>query len=447
MNTMKMLTRTIRVRQPLSLFATGSVFLIVTAIAITMLAFKGQVSTYLRSGETITAEFDRNYQVTANETKVKTAGLEVGVVSDVEFTDQGTVLVSMKVDESVVDSLGPKPSATVVPNTVLGGAYSIELEGGGGRGAFNSDDVIPPERTKTPVELDRILESLPSPTRKSLQSVVGHLDDTLASGGKDAMRDIVVNVPETFEPAAKVLNAAQGTRRGVDLPQIVSNLDATADVLSRHDGQLGDIVTSLRDTTAVLAEQSRPLADGIESLPATLRATRTGVTDLRGTLSKLTETAGNFRPAARELGPLLRQLDPVLRKARPLMGDLRPLVRDAQPLVKQLVPITQGGTKILNDLQGPVLDRVNGPITDTVMNTWRGSGPYKNSGGGMQANHKFYEELAYLVTNLDRASMGQDAQGSFLGFQVGANTRSVVGTPLTLPNLVDEMKKITGGAR
>lgn len=440
-------------RRRRSPFVIGAVALAVTAIAMVALFNRPAVETFLRPGETIAAEFSANHNrgLVANETDVEVSGLEVGVVDDIEYTDDGTVLVSMKVDKSVVDSLGAKPSAVVRPATVLGGKYSVTLRHGGGRSAFE-DGFIPQDRTRTPVELDRILEALPDPTRQSVRDVVNQLDDTLNRGGQDALRDLMADAPQTLRPAGTVLEAAQGTRPGVDLPRIVRNFHSMADVLSQYEGQLGGIVTDLSATTAVLAEQSQPLADGIESLPGTLRATRTGVTDLSDTLDKLTVTADSFRPAARELDPLLRELDPVLRKARPLLRDLRPLLRDARPLVQQLVPVAQRGTQVLGHLRGPVLDRVNGPISDTVMNVWEGSGPYKDSGGGEagpehQRGHTFYQELGYMATNLDRGAMTQDAQGSLLGFQAGANTRSVVGTPFTLPNLIAEMKKVTGGSR
>ncbi len=438
-------------RRRWSLFTTGAAFLVALAVATTLIAFKAPIQTSLRSGQTISAEFDEyyNFQIRPHESEVQLNSLEVGVVSDVEHTDEGSVLVSMKVDEAALAILGPEPSALIAPVTVLGGKYSIRLAPGGGRGPFE-DNVIPIERTHVPVELDRVLESLPRPTRESLQDMVGHLDDTLAEGGRDALRDLVAEAPDALEPTGRVMEAAQGTRPGVDLPKIVSNFHATADVLSEYEGQLGGIVASLRETTAVLAEQSEPLAAGFDALPETLRATRTGVTDLSGTLDRLTETADSFRPAARELHPLVRDLTPVLRDARPLMRDVRALMKDARPAVEQLVPVAQRGTKLFDNLSGPVLDRVNGPITDTVMNTWRGTGPYEGSGGGMQADNKFYEEVGYMAANVARASQLQDAQGAALGFQAGGNARSLAGLPgepFNLANLLEEIEKYAGGSR
>ncbi|SNR92331.1 phospholipid/cholesterol/gamma-HCH transport system substrate-binding protein [Haloechinothrix alba] len=426
-------------------FVFGVAFLAIVVIVLMLAVFKPSIQTILRSGETVTAEFDRNYQLRADVTRVKIGGLEVGVVSDIEETDKGTVEVSMKVEESALDTLGSEPSAVITPVTVLGGGYAIALKRGGA-GDFNNEG-IPQERTQIPVELDRVLETLPRPTRQSLQNTVEQLDTTLAGGGTESLQSLLAESPNTLRPAGEVLEAAQGDRPGVDLPQIVTNFHAMADVLTERQGQLGDIVTSLNDTTAVLAEQSHPLAEGIKSLPATLRSTRSGVIALRGSLDRLTTTAKEFRPAARELDSLLRELDPVLAEARPLMRDLRPLMRDARPLVEQLVPVASQGTETLENVRGPVMERVNGPISDTVMNTWRGSGPYKNSGAGMQSGHKFYEEVGYLAANMDRGSMTQDSQGSLLSFQVGAGTGSLDGVPQTPQNLLDQIEQYAGGGR
>lgn len=450
MTVTRALGRRLRAR-PRSTVTVGAIFLVVLVAVGVLLYVKPQFMTWFQSGRTITAEFSQNYHLTADKTPVKVAGLDVGVVTGIEDTDHDTVLVSMKVDESALDTLGPVPSALVTPMTILGGRYGVELKRGGGQGGF-AGSFIPRERTATPVELDRILEALPAPTRESLQHTVTDLDQTLGNGGRDALRDLVSDAPSTLGPGGDVLGAAQGTRPGVDLPQIVTNLETVARTLSVPQGQLTAIIADLHDTTAVLAAQSRPLAQSIDALPATLRATRAGVTDLGGTLDKLTATAPTFRPAAQQLDPLLRQLTPVLASARPLVADLRPLLQDARPTVDELVPLSQRGTQVLNDLAGPVLQRVNGPITSTVLQPWQGSGPYKDSGAGpngpvAQRNHKFYEELGYLVANLDRGSMTQDAQGSMLGFQVGVSPATLAGVPLTLDNLISAMTKVPGGSR
>lgn len=433
--------------RPRTVYMTGAIFLLVAALGVTVLYYKPSIMTALRSGDTITAEFPSNYhaRLWPNETKVKVAGLIEGVVSSIDYTPQGRARVSMKVDQAGLDALGSAPSASVEPITVLGGQYSIDLKRGGHPGTFTGK-FIPVQRTHLPVELGQIVEALPGHTRKSLQHVVGELDGTLTNG-QSTVRQLVADAPHTLRPAGAVLNGLRGTDSDSDLSGLVSNLDSTAAQLSHRQGQLDGIVHNLGKTADVLAARAQPLAQGIADLPPALRNAKAAMGDLSGTLNRLNDTSVAFRPAAREVDPLLQRLGPVLDEAQPLLGDLHPALNDLQPTVNELVPTVRRGTATLQPLHGPVLDRVNGPVTHMVMNTWRGSGPYKNSGGGTQANHKFYEELGYLAANIDRASKTQDAQGNALGFQVGANIETPQGLPFTLQNLLAQLQKIVGGGR
>ena len=431
--------------RPKTKFGTGATFLTIVALTAVVLAFKAPILTKLRSGDAITAEFSDSYRLRPNESKVKLAGLKVGVVSQITYTDRGTALVSMKVDDDAIQVLGSKPTAVIAPLTILGGVYSVELRQGGGSGAFEGDS-IPVSRTSVPVELDRILERLPGETRLHTQSMVGKLGATLGSSN-EAIERVARTAPGVMNPATDVFLGAQGTRPGSDLPQIVGNFYHVADVLTQEDGELDRIVQRFEQTTGVLAAHSENLAAGFESLPETLRASRSGLHSLGDTLDRLRGTAEAFKPAALEMAPLLRTTNPVLKKARPLMADLRPLMADADPLMQQLAPAVDRGTQVLDQVKGPVMERVNGPFTDMMMNTWRGVGPYKGNGAGPQADHTFYQELGYLFVNMDRASMTQDSQGSMLGFQVGVGQASLEGLPFTLPNLIDQMLKVVGGAR
>ena len=426
----------------------GVIALLVVAVVAAALSIKPTIETILTPGDTLSAELPENYlgKIFPNETTVKLSGIESGRVTDLDYTDHRSVVVRMKVDSGVLEQLGPAPSITVSPRTLLGGLYSLELLPGGGPGAFPEDGAIPLERASLPVGVDRVLEALPKPTREATQHVVGNTTRTLAEGGSDALGRLLEQAPPVLGPAGDVLQAAQGTNKGADLPSLVTNLESVTTELTRNQGQLGTIMDDLSTTTGVLAAQSRPVADTVATLPDTLRETRDGTTRLGDTLDKLTVTAESFRPSVRELDPLLRELDPVLAKARPLVADLRPLLADARPAVEQLVPVSEKGTAVLDDVRGPVLDRVQGPILDKVMNTWRGSGPFEGSGDGFQADHKFYEELGYLVTNLDRGSKTQDKQGSLLSFQVGVGPiSSVAGLQnVNLPGLVEQLGRTAG---
>lgn len=416
--------------------------------AVTGLAVKPAVQSALRSGDTIRAEFDGNYQLHPNESKVKLDGLAVGVVTGVGRSDHGTVIVSMKIDKGVREKLGTAPTARIEPTTILGGIYSVDLQRGGPTGA--PAGVIPVSHTSTPVELDRVLEALPQSARTGLRHTVGNLDATLADGGGSALDSVLRDAPPTMRTGGQVLAAARGTHPDTDLSTLVGDLDSTARALDRTDGQLGDIVDDLATTTSVLAREREPLATSIATLPQTLTATRSGLADLGATLDRLKTTAPAFRPSAQRLGPLLARLDPVLRQTRPLVADLRPTVADARPLVDRLVPTSTQATSVLDDVRGPVLQRLNGPIIHDVLSPWHGTGGYEGGGRAEQADHTFYQELGYLVARFNNLSKSFDQNGNFVNFHLGTGSTGVLlgGTPLNLTQLLQHiLGQQPGGTR
>lgn len=416
-------------------FKLGLCLYVGLAVTLVALAVKPQITGRLESGDTIQAEFSDRYKLRSNDSSVKMAGITVGNVLDVEATDDGTTLVTMKLDKGIIDKLGSAPTARIEPRTVLGGRYAVALDQGGDPGRF-SDTMIPLDRTSIPVELDRVLEALPASARDSLQGLIPKLGETLR-GSRAALDEAVRELPPVLDDATPVIASLRGTRPDRDLALLVANLARTARVLSANDERLDSIAGSLDRTVAVLAASSRPLAETVAGLPATLREARLGMAGLATTVAQLEETALSLEPTAPALAELIAKLTPTLREARPVLVDLRPMLRDARPAVQALVPTSRRGTVVLGDLEGPVLDRVNGPFLDFLLNPWHGSGHYADSGYGTQKDHKVYEELAYMATNIDRASMTQDRRGSTLGFQVGYNEQSVAGLPFTFQNLLD----------
>ncbi|WP_082612425.1 MULTISPECIES: MlaD family protein [unclassified Nocardioides] len=425
----------------------GTWFYLGLALLFVLLVAKAEIQSYLYDGRTITAEFDDSYKLRPHDSSVKMAGLTVGTVTDLRRTDTGSTIVTMKVDDEALDTLGAAPIARIEPRTLLGGRYAIELHAGGGEGKF--DGVIPIERTSTPVELDQIVEALPKSSREALQGLVGTTSATLGEAD-DELNGLLKTAPSVLDPGTDVLNAVRGDRPAKDLPGLVTDLNATADVATRRDGQLAGIARDLRVTSGVLADNRGALAETLAKLPQTLSATRGGLSGLDDSVTELTATAKALRPSAPELANLVSSLDPLLRDMRPLMSDLKPLLRDARPAVQALVPTARNLDEVLTNVRGPVLDRVTGPVSKFVLNPWKGTGPYKGGAGGYMADHKFYEELAYMATNIDRASMSQDQRGSTLAFQAGVGLSSLSGLPFDLESLVTlalDQAGITGALR
>ncbi|GAA5120143.1 MlaD family protein [Haloechinothrix salitolerans] len=418
--------------------AVVTVVLLATGIA---LFYKGSIGTVLRPGETVHAEFARDYWLRPNVTKVKIAGVPIGVVTGVEPVQQDKIRAALKIDPGIREKLGKAPSAAIRPTTLFGGNYYVELLPGGDEGTASSD-TIPLSRTTVPVELDRVLEEFPPSTRASTQRAIRDLDETFGRKGVEAARDLVDAAPDTLAPTGRLLQAVRGTRPEVDLAKVVSGLESTARQLTRRDDQLDNILQSLRDTTSVLATERRPLANTISTAPGTLKETRSTMGALDKTLVRLEKTSKAARPTARNLAGLLKRTDPVLRNARPLVRDVRSLLQDVRPAVERLVPTVRTATGVLDDVRGPVLDRVNGPIMRTVLSPYRGTGPYEGTG----ADRPFYQELAYMISGFGNASKLTDRNGAAVAIEPGISLGSVGGTPLNLERLLGNVGSGQGGA-
>lgn len=433
---MTTLSRSTRVpRRRLSRGMLGLLVLVVTALLVLVVYNKERVATTFTPGTTLSAQFAEEWPLVPYRSDVKMAGVVVGTVTGVEGDGTGTQ-VSMKIDDDAADKLGDSPTANIREKLLLGGSSYVDLIPGG-TGAF-SGETIPPDRTTLPVKLGEVLAAITPEAQVGIRKSIGQTGAVLRQGGRDAARRLLREAPGTMGPAGEVLEAARGTRPAEDLTATVSGLESAARVLTRNDGQLSSIWDSMKDSTAAFADESGPVADAVGSMPETLRATRAGMVDLRGTLDLLGATAERLRPAARELGPMLADLDPVLVRTRPVLNELRPVLTDARPLVGDLVPVTGKATAALEDVRGPVLDRLNGPIAKTIMSPWRGTGRY--AGGGATGN-RLYEELGFLIEHAAHAYQYYDKNGGFarLAPGVGGSTFGGAGTPMSLEQYLEHL--------
>ncbi|AXB46197.1 MlaD family protein [Prauserella oleivorans] len=420
-------------------FRLGLVFIVVALVVGVGLFNKDPILTTLKPGTTFAIHFARDYHLRPYVTEVKVAGVPVGKVTAVEPGSDGSARVEVKVDGDIPGKLRSAPSAVIRPATLLGGKYYLDLVPGGQPGDFGG--TIPVARTEVPVELDKVTRALPPDTLESATSAVDSLDRTLDERGRAALDRLLADAPGTLDPAATVLDAARGTRPATDLTHVVGGLESTARTLTEQPGQLDAIVRDLDTLGTVLGRRSADLADALATLPRTLDSTNAGLRRLDGTLIRLRDTADPARPVAAELDTALAHADPVLAKARPLVTDLKNLLVDARPVVERLVPTARDATPVLDDVRGPVLDRLNGPVKATVLSPYHGTGPYSDTGG----DRPLYQELAYMFANVDRASSMTDANGASIAFHPGVAPGTLAGLPISLEQLFRNLTGIGKG--
>jgi phospholipid/cholesterol/gamma-HCH transport system substrate-binding protein len=415
----------------------GLIFIAVALLAGAVLFQKQRVMVSVKPGEKIAAEFSSNYRVNAFKSQVKVAGVPVGAVTSAKRLDDGRTRMEFKVQKSSLDAMGTTPSAVIRPATLLGGNYYVDIIPGGVRGTFHG--TIPSSRTKLPVELDQIAAALNTPARVGIRSSVSDLGQTLDDEGQKSIQNLTAHVPTTLKPATAALNATRGTNPGVDLPKFVGGFETASRVLSEQDGQLDDSVRNLARLTAVLSDRSKDMKDSLDDMPKTLDSTEKMLRKLRKTLKTLEDTSDDIRPTVKKLDDLLDDLDPVLVRARPVIADLRVVARDARPVLKDLVPIVRNLTAVLNNLEGPTLDRVNGPILKALNSGWTGTGQYEGTSG----DHPLYKEIAYTASNVDQANMA-DVNGDMVSYLAGMGPGSVFGLPISAEQILHALMSQAG---
>jgi phospholipid/cholesterol/gamma-HCH transport system substrate-binding protein len=415
----------------------GLIFVAVALLAGLVLFQKQRVMVSASPGDKIAAEFSSNYKVKVFQSQVKIAGDPVGAVTSVKRIGEGRTRMEFKVKRSSLDAMGTAPSAVIRPATLLGGNYYIEILPGGVRGTFHG--TIPVSRTQLPVELDQIAAALNTPAREGVRTSIRDLGSTLNDEGQESIQNLTAHVPTTLRPATAALNATRGTNPGTDLPKFVSGFETASRVLSEQQGQLDDSVRNLAKLTAVLSDRSNDMSDSLKDMPKTLDKTEKMLRKLRKTLNTLEDTSDDIRPTVKKLDDLLDDLDPVLVRARPIIADLRVVARDARPVLKDLVPIVRNLTAVLNNLEGPTLDRINGPILKALNSGWTGSGLYEGTSG----DHPLYKEIGYTAANVDQANMS-DVNGDMVSFLTGAGPGSLFGLPISGEQLISALMSQVG---
>jgi phospholipid/cholesterol/gamma-HCH transport system substrate-binding protein len=392
---------------------------------------KKQIETFLSPGDDIKVTFARDYQLRSHVTRVKVAGVPVGIVTEVEHKEDGTAVATLHLEKGITEKLRQDPSAALRPTTLLGGNYYVELAPGGDPGEV---DAIGVDRTTTPVELDRVLETLKPEARASTQRTIRRLDATLDEDGQKAVHGLIDDAPETLRPLGVTLSALRG-EKPADLRKLVASLDDTARTLNQKEVHLESALAGLAEVSGTLAASSPDVAETVQDLPQTLHTTRVGLTALDHSLTELRDVSDDALPTARRLSSTLRALNPALRELKPVLRDLRPALADLRPLVHDLVPSAIDATTILDDVDGKPIDRIKGPIVDALNSDFTGSGLYQDGGN----DTVFYKEFGDLVAGMDNAGKMTDRNGSTIHFQPGFGVGSVSNLSISFEQLLMQL--------
>lgn len=287
---------------------------------------------------------------------VRLKGVEVGRVGAIDV-EGGRAVVTLTMD----GEYGPlyrDARLRVRPDTPLDDFYvNIEDRGTPATGELGEDDVLRAERTRTPVDVGRVLNTFNADTRTRLEQAIDELGRGLPDRGRELRATLVELAP--FLRAAQRLTRETATRR-VRTRRLVHNFRLMTEELARRDTDVRRLVGGGAATLTELGSVDAPLERVIADLPPTMRRLQSSFSTLRVTADELDPAFDALRPTARAMPAGFRALRAFGRSAEPSFRSLRRPLPELERLVRSLRPTARGLASAFDRLQplSPRLDRI-----------------------------------------------------------------------------------------
>ncbi|MEE1927048.1 MCE family protein [Streptomyces sp. TRM 70351] len=245
-----------------------------TATAVLVTATAVAVTWLTDDSMRVTAYFARTVGVYEGA-DLRILGVTAGRVEDI--TPEGTrVRVTLAVDEGV--EVPAAARAVVVAPSVVSGRF-IQLTPPYTEGPLLAEgDVIPVERTLTPMEIDELLSTLT--TLSDALGPDGVNEDGALTGLLEAGAENLKGNGKSMGDTIARLGAASRVLDGSseDVVSTIKNLQKFTAMLKKNDGQVREATRQLGDVAGFLAEDK-------EDLGSALRELSTALGDVRGFIS------------------------------------------------------------------------------------------------------------------------------------------------------------------
>jgi phospholipid/cholesterol/gamma-HCH transport system substrate-binding protein len=418
-------------------FQAGLIALLVIVI-VTFLAFSKDIP-FTKPYE-LKARFENAPPILKGQA-VRIAGVDVGKVSNIEPVsgDSPAITVTMKLDDEALP-IHRDARIKVRPRIFFEGNLFFDVQPGTpGTPTLDSGDVVPASQTSAPVQIDQVLGTLKTDTRKDLQKLLigygGALNgepqpgedadqdrDTKGETAGKSLNDSLRYSPGALRGGAVVNQALLGAEAH-DLSKLVAGQQRIFAALSSNEGNLKDLITNFNITMRALAVEGSNLRRTIRLLPRVLEAANPTLDSLNAAFPPTRAWALEMIPGVRETPATLEAGFPWIRQTRALLrpSELQGLVDELQPAVADFAEFTDGQVDLL-----PVLDRFNRCQLQVILPT----GEARIDDGALSTGLKNYQEFFQTMVGLAGESGNFDGNGSYTRFQSAGGGYTVKTPPL-----------------
>ena len=377
----------------------------------------------------VRAVFDNASSIVPGE-DVKVAGVPVGIVSDMDVTDDKKAAITLQIDDEKFAPFKNDASCKIRLQGLIGERF-VECEPGSAsarelakieHGDGKGERLLSVEHTSAPVDIDLLNDILRLPYRQRFAILLSELGVGLAGRGDD-LNEVIHRANPALKETDDVL-AILAEQNDV-LARLARDSDQALAPLSREREHFANFIEEANQTGEATAERATDQRRALQLLPETLRQLRLLMVDLesladQGTplltdvnesapdLGRLIKAQGTLAEASSKafpsLGDALEEGRPALIRARPLIQDLSRLGTEIGPTAKNLDDLTKslertGGIERINDFLYYVTLSINGYDSlghylraGLVANTCS-KYAIKFEGGQSQCNANFYNPL------------------------------------------------------
>ena len=363
---------------------------------------------------------------------VRIAGVKVGEVTDVQPAGDAAE-VTFTVDD-IGQPIHEDAAATIRPRLFLEGNFFVDLRPGSPSAPeLPGGSELPMTQTSTAVQLDQVLTSLQSGSRRDLQVLLKGYGTGLTyepTAADDATQDEDVqgesaaeSVNDSFKYGGKagkgtaIVNEALLGREPHDLSGLIKAQRDVFTKLEGHEAQLQGLITNFNVTTGALAQEQANVSASVRELAPTLE-------EAEPSLRHLSDALPPLRAWARVTEPSLRALPGTIEAAGPWLDQAKLLLRDrelgglARLLGTTAKPLAQTSHQALRLL--PELNDLSRCVTDVLE-------PTGNivTGDSLSSGESNFHEFFYAAVNLAGAGQSFDGNGQYVRAQTGGGPQLV----------------------
>jgi ABC-type transporter Mla subunit MlaD len=353
---------------------------------------------------------------------VRIAGINVGRVTTVDTVSSckgtnGTQSqcqasdVTMQIDDNGLP-IHKDATFAIRPRIFLEGNFFIDVHPGTPEQPTAPDGyVFPIQQGVEPVQLDQVLKSLQSNTRRNLQILLQQYGKAVEEGGPAYNASIQFWLP-AYEYGAIVSHDALGIQPH-DLSRYIDTGGRFAGALDTHPQNLKSLITDFDTTARAFATQNVALQQALAELPNTLNAAIPAFNALNNAFPPLRAFARALLPGVQSTGPAVDASLPFISQLRLLVRpqELRGLVADLAPTVPALARLSVETIPFMRNQVRP-----SSSCVANVIHPWSQltlPDPHFNASNGFPPRPVYVEAVDFLP-GLSGESRVFDANGPYI---------------------------------